>query len=641
MEPIANLGWLRVPPGDFAARVKALKLAEGDISGPLRALAGYRLDANQLQRLARIVEAARSRKGALAGLTPLKLGILSNATTDFIVPAVVGSGLRHGLVIECVTGSYGQFMQDSLDPASPVNRAGCDAVLLAIDSRGFALQPPVGVAAEEHVALEAALKALDAMRAGLNAHCPTIIAQSLVSRPETLLGSYDALLPGAETHVVAAFNAALAEHCAESSMTLFDVAGLASRIGTDRWHDPTAWNLAQQPFAHELIPAYAEGLARLLAAIRGKSRKALVLDLDNTCWSGVIGDDGIEGINLAPGDPVGEAHLALQAYALRLRECGVVLAVSSKNTDSIARQVFREHPDMLLREEHIAVFQANWTDKVSNLAEIAKALNLGLDSLVFVDDNPAERELVRQQLPQVAVPELPDSPALYVRTLAAAGYFEAVGLSDEDRARARFYADNAKRVAVQAAAGGIDDYLRSLDMVISFAPFDERGRARITQLINKSNQFNLTTRRYSEAEVAALSTDPSVTTMQVRLMDKFGDNGMISTVICRDRGSEREIDTWLMSCRVLGRRVEEAVLAALVRGARARGIARLIGVYRPTGRNGIVADHYQKLGFVPSSPVRPDEARWALDLADMCDLDFPDVFSEILYDAAESVEVVE
>ncbi|MBL0023138.1 MAG: HAD-IIIC family phosphatase [Sphingomonadales bacterium] len=267
-------------------------------------------------------------------------------------------------------------------------------------------------------------------------------------------------------------------------------------------------------------------------------------------WAGVIGDDGMAGINIAQGDATGEAHLALQSYALALRERGVVLAVSSKNTDEIARQVFREHPDMLLREEHIAVFQANWNDKASNLEAIAKALNICLDALVFVDDNPAERALVRQRLPQVAVPELPERSGILCQNHSRRGLFQAVGFADEDRKRAQFYSDNAKRVALQANIGSIDDYLRSLEMRISFAAFDESGRARIAQLINKSNQFNLTTRRYSETDVDALISDPAVFTMQIRLEDVFGDNGMISTIICRLAGEDWLIDTWLMSCRV-------------------------------------------------------------------------------------------
>jgi FkbH-like protein len=436
--------------------------------------------------------------------------------------------------------------------------------------------------------------------------------QTLPAPADRHLGSYDALLAGARASQVERLNRAIRERCADGRGLLFDVAWLAATFGLGEWHDDAAWHLAKQPFAHAALPAYGESLARLLGAIRGKSRKALVLDLDNTVWSGVIGDDGIDGINLAQGDATGEAHLALQRYALELRERGVVLAVSSKNEDEVARAVFRDHPDMLLREAHIAVFQANWNDKASNLKAIAEMLNIGTDALVFVDDNPAERAQVRRALPEVAVPEMPDNPAGYVRTLAAAGYFEAAGFSPEDRERARMYGENAKRAALQVSAGGIEDYLRSLAMTIRFAPFDAAGRARIAQLINKSNQFNLTTRRYSEAEVAALADDPGVTTLQVRLADTFGDNGMISVVICRAEGRDWTIDTWLMSCRVLGRRVEQAVLAQLHRLAAARGVERLVGIYRPSGRNQIVARHYADLGFALEREEADGTQVWTL-----------------------------
>jgi len=323
-----------------------------------------------------------------------------------------------------------------------------------------------------------------------------------------------------------------------------------------------------------------------------------VLDLDNTLWGGVIGDDGIEGINLAQGDATGEAHLSVQRLALSLRERGIVLAVSSKNTDDIARRVFREHPEMLLRESHIAVFQANWDDKATNIRAIADELSLGVDALVFLDDNPAERGLVRQMLPEVAVPELPDDPALYARTLAAAGYFEATTFSDEDKQRAAFYQANARRVSLEKQAGDVSAYLASLDMEISFKPFDATGRARISQLINKSNQFNLTTRRYTESEVADLEKDSDCFTLQVRLADAFGDNGMIGVVICRATTPRMwTIDTWLMSCRVLGRGVERMVLLELLHHAELGGAERLIGVYRPTDRNGMVRHHYMGLGF--------------------------------------------
>jgi FkbH-like protein len=268
---------------------------------------------------------------------------------------------------------------------------------------------------------------------------------------------------------------------------------------------------------------------------------------------------------------------------------------------------------MLLKEDHLAVFQANWNDKATNIRAIAEELSLGLDAMVFLDDNPVERGLVRQMLPQVAVPELPEDPALYARTLAAGGYFEAIGFSAEDAKRADFYQDNARRVALRGQAAGLEAYLASLDMAITFMPFDATGRSRIAQLINKSNQFNLTTRRYSEADVAALEADPAMFTLQVRLADKFGDNGMISVIICKHQSASAwEVDTWLMSCRVLGRGVEQMVLREILDHARGAGIQTLIGIYRPTERNGMVAEHYARLGFRPAGEHADGTTEWTL-----------------------------
>jgi FkbH-like protein len=355
-------------------------------------------------------------------------------------------------------------------------------------------------------------------------------------------------------------------------------------------------------------------VCRILAARLGKSRRCLILDLDNTLWGGVIGDDGLEGILIGNGNPTGEAHLQLQQTILALRARGVVLAVSSKNEDAIARLPFKDHPDMVLKEDHIAVFQANWSDKASNIRAIAQTLSLGLESMVFLDDNPVERLQVRRELPEVAVPELPDDPALYARVLAAAGYFEAITFSDEDRKRAAFYQDNAKRVEILSQSSDMDAYLKALDMEITLTPFDSIGRARIAQLISKSNQFNLTTKRYSEAEVKSLEADDTYFTRQVRLKDSMGDNGMISVLICKKAAEVWTIDTWLMSCRVLGRQVEEAVLQDLVHHAKAEGATRLIGHYFPTGRNVIVKDHYKNLGFERADATQAGEI-WRLEMS--------------------------
>jgi FkbH-like protein len=379
------------------------------------------------------------------------------------------------------------------------------------------------------------------------------------------------------------------------------------------WHDPQLWNMGKFAFSDQLIPLYADHVARIVGAIRGKSRKVLILDLDNTVWGGVVGDDGLGGIKVTQGDAQGEAHLAVQRLALDLHQRGILLAVSSKNNDEVAREPFLKHPEMLLKLDHFAVFQANWNDKATNLMAIAEQLSLGLDSLVLLDDNPAERGLVRKLLPEVAVPELPEEPAYFARTLAAAGYFEAVAFAAEDLNRTGFYQDNVRRAALQERAGGVDEYLASLDMTITFSPFDAAGRARIVQLINKTNQYNLTTRRYTDPEVAEAEADPAVFTLQVRLADTFGDNGMISVVICRPaQVGVWAIDTWLMSCRVLGRNVEHMALDEILRHARLQGIHRLDGIFHPTARNKLVVDHYAKLGFSKVEEDASGATRWEL-----------------------------
>jgi FkbH-like protein len=610
----AELQWLPPPPPDFKQQCKAIADTSESPGLALRELAGYGLDENQLTRLGRLLGRLRSAERDLTPLSPFKLGVISNSTTSFLIPAILASAVRFGVLVDCVAADYDQVLQNALDPASAINAACCDAVLIAVDFRGL---PLGGVALGDPEAAEAqvtaALDYIKSIRAGIRASSGAIsIVQTLARPPETLFGSLDRVVPGSLTRLIEAFNRRLADSL-ENGDVLLDVAGLAETVGLANWHDPTLWNLAKVPFSNKFLPLYGDHVGRLIGALRGKSRRTLILDLDNTVWSGVIGDDGVEGIVIGQGDPTGEAHLALQAGALALRDRGVVLAVSSKNDDDVARMPFRTHPDMLLRENHIAVFQANWNDKATNIMAIAKALSLGLDAMTFVDDNPFERNFVRQSLPGVAVPELPTDPALYHRTLSAAGYFEAVAFSTEDRQRADFYQDNAKRAQLQTQAGDLEEYLRSLDMEITLKPFDAVGRSRIAQLINKSNQFNLTTKRYTEADVESAENDPDTFTLQVRLRDRLGDNGMISVIICRQNGDDWDIDTWLMSCRVLGRRVEQAVLRELLLKARDRGVHRLIGRYLPTDRNTMVRDHYRNLGFDLVEEQTGGGTVWALD----------------------------
>ena len=614
----SELRWLPRASGEFSGKLKALGSAAGPVGRELQALALSSLDMNQLTKLAKAIAKARSNSqpgiNTLDPLVPFRLALLSNSTIDFIVPALVATAARHGIALDVVQPSYDQVAQEALTPDSQVNSSKPDAVLLALDYRALPLKLSLGDPGAASATVQGVIGYLQALRNGIKANSNAVcIFQTFAPPVETLFGSFDRALPGTLRSLIDGINRELAEFVLGSGDVLLDIAGIAETVGLADWHNTQLWNMGKFSFADEFIPLYADHVGRTVAALRGKSRKALILDLDNTVWGGVIGDDGLEGIKIAQGDATGEAHLAVQRLALDLRQRGIVLAVSSKNTDEVAREPFLKHPEMLLKLDHIAVFQANWNDKATNIQAIAEELNLGLDSMVFLDDNPVERGLVRKLLPQVAVPELPEDPAYYARTLTAAGYFEAVAFATEDLKRAGFYQDNAKRASLQKQVGGVDAYLASLDMTITFQPFDSTGRARIVQLINKSNQYNLTTRRYTGPEVTQAENDAEVFTLQVRLADIFGDNGMISVVICRPaRAGTWEIDTWLMSCRVLGRRVEHMVLRELLIHARQAGLRKLLGTYRPTEKNKLVVDHYAKLGFTRVSEGEGGITRWEL-----------------------------
>jgi FkbH-like protein len=504
--------------------------------------------------------------------------------------------------------------QEALSPSSKVNGSKPDAVLFALDYRALPLKVSLGDPETASDTVQGALNYLKTLRNGIKENSKALcIFQSFAPPAERVFGSLDRALPGTIRSLIDAINQELASWVLSSGDVLLDVAGLAETVGLANWHNHQLWNLGKFPFADELIPLYGDHVARCVAAIRGKSKKVLILDLDNTVWGGVIGDDGLEGIKTAQGDPQGEAHLSLQRLVLDLWQRGIVLAVSSKNIDSVAREPFLKHPELLLKLDHIAVFQANWNDKAANIQAIANELSLGLDAMVFLDDNPVERGLVRKLIPEVAVPELPEDSAGYAETLAAAGYFEAIAFTVEDLKRARYYQDNVMRGNLRTRANNLEDYLASLEMTITFQPFDATGRARILQLLNKSNQYNLTTRRYTEPEILEVENDSKVFTLQVRLTDIFGDNGMISVVICRSAEPRVwDIDTWLMSCRVLGRKVEHAVLREILRHAQALGIDKLCGTYRPTERNALVVDHYARLGFSKICEEANGLTRWEL-----------------------------
>ena len=607
---LADLPWLVDPPCDFREQVRGL-FGTPSSRCLARQLASYRLIGTQLHTLGTAVT-------RLAAQDPdaSRLGVLSNGTTDLLLPAVAVGMLRHGVWIRPIGTAFGQVAAEALTSDSEINRAQCHFVLLCIDHRGLPLTPTPGDSNRAHATVSAAVRHIDSIRKGLRdkSGC-MVIVQTVPQVSASQFGSLERQVPGTLQWLIDQFNREIRAMIVDSpDLLLLDTAALAETVGLLHWHDPVLWTLGKFPFSHSVVPLYADWLGRLIGAARGNTRKCLVLDLDNTLWGGVLGDDGLTGIVLGNGNPLGEAYLNIQQTALALRERGVILAVSSKNDDQVARSAFRSHPDMLLKEEHIAVFQANWHDKASNLKAIAEKLNIGIDSLVLLDDSPAERAQVRTALPAVAVPELPDDPAFYSEILLAAGYFEAIRFTAEDQQRASQYRANSIRAELLAAAPDLDSYLHSLQMRAVCGPFNHLGRARITQLINKTNQFNLTTRRFTESEIAVLEDSTSGLTLQVRLIDRFGDNGMVAVVICLEDGRDWIIDTWLMSCRVLNRKLEEAMLNHIVSRAGATGVRALIGQYIKTERNSMVKDHYARLGFKPLS-VEDDASRWRLEVA--------------------------
>jgi FkbH-like protein len=509
--------------------------------------------------------------------------------------------------------------QEVLDPSSTLLE-NSDFVLIAFDGASVLARAAPGDHDAARAAVEGASEELVSLwRAARERSGGSVIQQLILDREPPLFGNLDPATATAPSAMIRSLNAALTAAAARERVPVLDLEAIASRFGARRLFDATRWHQAKQEIAPLHAPLYGDHLARILMAARGLSRKCLVLDLDNTLWGGVIGDDGLEGIRLGQGSPEGEAYAAFQAYVKQLAARGVVLAASSKNDPAIALEAFERHPEMVLKREDIAVFEANWGDKPAALQRIARELEFGLDALVFFDDNPAERALVRDTLPAVAVPEVPDAPEGYVDCLADSGWFEAIAFTQEDSLRARDYAAQRQRREELDKAADMDAFLDGLAMELQIFKLDELSLPRATQLVNKTNQFNLTTRRTSEAEIAAFAADPSRVVLVGRASDRFGDNGLITVAIARlvEEGKERalDIETWVMSCRVLGRRIEHAMRDAMVAFARQAGASALLGHYHPTPRNALVKEHYRTLGFALAGESENGATDWRLELA--------------------------
>jgi FkbH-like protein len=534
---------------------------------------------------------------------------------------VAALGRRLWLDVFC--GGYGQYRQEIMDPGSELARFAPQTIVLSIATAH--LLPALDLAATaEQVdrTLGGVVDELGSLwQRARHALGATVVQQGFLDVSEPLFGSFDRLVPASPSQCTESLNRRLAAAAAAEGVALLDIQRASQRDGLDAWFDAGSMLQAKQEIAPRAASMYGELLARVLCAQQGTSKKCLVLDLDNTLWGGVLGDDGVQGLVLGQGSAAGEAHLGVQRYARQLKDRGVILAVCSKNDPVIAEQAFASHPEMLLQRSDIAAFVANWDDKARNIQAIATQLNIGVDSLVFLDDNPAERARVREALPEVAVPELPDDISGYVRRLADAGYFEATSFTAEDGQRAQLYAQNAQRESLQGATQSVDEFLQGLQMSIEFGPVTDVNLVRVTQLINKTNQFTPTTRRYAADEIARHIGTPGALHLQFRLKDRFGDNGLVSAILMlpvAGRGDCLEIDAWVMSCRVFGRQLEYEAMNIAVDAARRGGVREIVAAYVPTPKNGVIRDLYSQLGFQRADTAvdAAGATRWSLQVAD-------------------------
>ncbi len=570
------------------------------------------LTAAEYARLARELSAADNN----GKLRPLRLGVLSSCTMQFVESALIVESAAQRLHVRPYFGPFGQFEQELNDPASGLNKFEPDVLLLFM--RPEDIDPDVvtrfHAGPKSTEILQQTIDRLDACVAAFRARSSRPVLVANFALPARVpLGPFDANVGDSLTYAWAQANRTLRERLsAHAETVVFDYAGLVASSGASTWADPRMWALARVPVAADKQPGLARALARTLAGMVFPPAKCLVLDLDNTLWGGVIGDDGIEGIQLGDDYP-GNIFKAFQRAALGLIDRGILLAVVSKNYPEVVERALREHPEMLIRPEHLSAMRVNWQPKSQNLREIAAELNIGLDALVMFDDNPAERAEIAANAPEVRVVDVPADPLHYERALHECGFFDTPIVSAEDRKRVEMYRTERAREEVRAKAQTVEEYLAGLEMVAEAGPVDRLNLARVAQLVGKTNQFNLTTRRHAQAEIARMCDEPGYAVHYLRLRDRFGDMGLIGVTVLAYNNDEAVIDSFVMSCRAMGRQAEVAMMADLLDAARANGCRRVIGEYIPTAKNGIVADLYTNFGFAPLETIGETQ-RFVLDL---------------------------
>lgn len=549
-----------------------------------------------------------------------KIAVLGGSTTHDIIRMLELFLLNYGIEPEFYESEYGQYWQDAMFPGE-LNDFNPDIIYIHTSNRNITDFPTMDDSAEAvEEKLQKTYQHFETMWKKLSDtyHCP-IIQNNFEAPFYRLLGNRDFFDVHGRLSFINRLNEKFAEYArkaSDSAESFFinDINYLSSCYGLDQWSDPLAWHMYKYALCIPAIPTLSFNVANIIKSIYGKNKKGLVLDLDNTLWGGVVGDDGVDGIEIGQETNLGQVYAEFQNYVKMQKDIGVLLTVDSKNDEENAIAGLN-HPDGSLKPDDFVAIKANWEPKSENMKAIARELNILPESLVFVDDNPAERAIVEGQIKGAAVPEI-DSPEHYIRIIDHAGFFEATSVSDDDRKRNEMYMANKKRTELEESFTDYSEYLKSLEMEAEIAPFEKMYMPRIAQLTNKSNQFNLTTKRYTQDDIEKTAADDSNITLYGRLKDKFGDNGIVSLVIGNIRSdAELHIDLWLMSCRVLKRDMEFAMMDALVEKARERGIKTIYGYYYPTAKNKMVKEFYDIQGFDLVSEDADGNKTYKLDIS--------------------------
>ena len=556
-----------------------------------------------------------------AGLKPIKLAVVSSFTFDMLIEPLIVHGYCDGFQISVYNTLFGQYMQEMINPASQLHKFDADVVFFAVRLQDACPDLYYSFSALDKRAIDSKVEQwqtewLDAIKAFRANNAALILCANYEQPPYPSLGLADAEVEASQCATIMSLNKWMRGLAGQiKDFHIIDVDGLAARCGRSRWTDPRMWFLARSAIAPCFMWDYVGEIMRLLRPTRGRVRKVLALDCDNTLWGGILGEVGFSGIALGHDFP-GNAYLAFQKRALELHHRGVVLIIASKNDHSAVMEVFERHPEMVLRPQHISYFGVNWNPKPENLQKAASVLNLGLDSFVFVDDNHVECAMVHSMLPEVLSICLPEDPAQAEMTLAKLDCFDQLVISAEDRQRGQMYRQEVSRAGLKTSVKDLETFYHQLKMVAAVSRNDVSNIPRAAQLTQRTNQFNMTTIRRTESQIRELMSSDRHDVFTLRLTDRFGDNGVVGLAILEHKDQQNVLETFLMSCRVLGRTVEAAFLSWLGTKSLNRGQSRLVALYRPTSKNLQFSEFYKSWGMtLETSDVADNTQRWSYDLA--------------------------